>query len=234
MTEQEKTAFLRRLAEDHSLAQEFIIYNEVNNFVLNNEKRSEFISTLKEVESSYFKTRENTANKNSHKLILRIAASVAILIVTTLSLYFIFYSKPSNKELFAQYYHPLKVDAITRSVTDSTSTIQKGLIAYQTDNYKNCLQILASDTFPPDFRTSIMLIKGLSYIELSNNADAEKLLKQASEDKNNAYHDDCLWYLSLLYIKMDKPQQSIPLLKKLIENRSVYSKQATELLGSIE
>jgi len=234
MTESEKAEFLQRLSDDSSFEQEFKIYNEVNDFVLNNEKRSEFVSALKEAESNYFTAKKNHYIKNiNYKLVLKIAASVAIIVISTLSLYYIFYSKPSNKELFAQYYNPLKVDEITRSVNDSITNIKDGFIAFQTGNYRKSLQILSSELIPNELNTPVTLIKGLSYIELGNFKNAENLLKQASEDVNNAFYDDCLWYLSLIYIRTDRPKQSIPLLEKLIERKSVYNNMAVELLKSI-
>lgn len=235
MTESEKADFLKRISEDTSFEQEFKIYNEVNDFVLNNEKRSEFVSVLKEVESDYFSTKKKHFIKNiNYKYVLKIAASVAIIVISTISLYYIFYSKPSDKELFAQYYQPLKMDEVTRSVSDSTTKIQEGFIAYQMGNYQKSLQILSTELSANELSTPVILIKGLSYLEFGKYNDAETLLKKASEDIHNAYYDDCLWYLSLIYIRTDRAKQSIPLLKKLIERKSVYNNMASELLKNIK
>lgn len=238
MTESEKTEFIRRLSEDPSFAWEFKIYNEVHHFVLNDEKRSEFISSLKETEKEYFNSEHSSVVKHKNKftqsIAFRVAASVVIILATSLCIYFISNSKSSNKELFTQYYLPLKTDEITRSVTDSATSLKAGLIAYQNGQYNDCLMLLASDTIKNNMNTYITLIKGISNIELNDFINAEKMLKLASEDVNNAYHDDCLWFLSLVQIKMDKPQQAIPLLKTLIKNNSVYNKQAEELLEKIK
>ena len=66
-TDSEKTDFLRRLDEDNKFAQEFKIYNEVNNYILKDDKRSEFISTLNKPAQYKMNTKESatiTYNNN--------------------------------------------------------------------------------------------------------------------------------------------------------------------------
>lgn len=229
MTESEKADFQKRLSEDASFEQEYKIYNEVNDFVLNNEKRSKFNSVLKEVEKNYFESIKST-NKNKYKLILKIAASVTIIATISICLHFIFNKGPSNKELFAQYYHTLKVDEITRSNNDSVTKIEEGFIAYQNGNYQYCIKVLSSEKVKDELKTPVNLVNGLSYLELGDFKNAEKIIFDASKDDSNAFYDDCLWYLSLIYIRTDRPKLAIPLLEKLIERKSVYKESASELL----
>ncbi|OFX39950.1 MAG: hypothetical protein A2X08_17925 [Bacteroidetes bacterium GWA2_32_17] len=233
MTEQEKKNFLLRLANDSSFEHEYKIYNEVNDFILNNDKRSKFNEVLKEVETNYFATRKNNSIFKN-KFALKVAASVAIIAVSTILLYYVFQPKLSNKELFAQYYNTLKIDEITRSGNDSATTISNGFIAYQNGNYQKSLQILSSVVVSDELKTPVNLVNGLSYLELGNFKNAEKLIFEASKDVYNAYYDDCLWYLSLIYLRTDRPKQAIPLLEKLIERKSVYNNMAVELLKRID
>ena len=126
------------------------------------------------------------------------------------------------------------IDEIKRSANDSATFVQQGLIAFQNGEYKKCLQILNSDSVQDKLNTHLFLIEGLSYLETGDFNNAELFITKAVDDKNNAYHDDCLWYLSLLYVKTDKPQSAIPALKELIKNNSVYVKEAKEILNTIE
>jgi len=229
MTELEKKDFLQRLSNDTSFEQEFMLYKEANEFLLNNNKRSKFNEVLKEVETNYFATRKNNSIFKN-KFALKVAASVAIIAVSTILLYYVFQPKLSNKELFAQYYNTLKIDEITRSNNDSTTIIVDGFIAYQNANYQKSLQLLSSVVVSDELKTPVNLVNGLSYLELGNFKNAEKLIFEASKDVYNAYYDDCLWYLSLIYIRTDRPKLAVPLLEKLIERKSVYKKSASELL----
>lgn len=236
MTISEKEIFLRKLNEDLEFKKEFELYNEITQCILNTKKDDAFIAAVKDAEKRYFNSIDDIKSKHNknYNFLFKAAATVAIIAISSFLLYFIFDSKPTNKELFAQYYTPIRVDEITRSTEDSTSSIKEGFIAYQTGNYQNCLLILSSENETNELSTQVKLIKALSYLELGNYNNAENLLKQASEDYNNAFYDDCLWYLSLIYIKTDRSNLAIPILNKLVESKSVYNNKAEKILESIK
>ncbi len=237
MPETEKTDFLRRLSEDQVFNNEFLVYNEVNSVILNMDDRDGFKKALNEAESKYFESVNvqnplDETNIRKHRIMFyKIAASVVIVVTLSVMGYYMLFSKYTKKELYAQYYMPLKMDAVSRSADDSLMNIERGFIAYQDGRYKECIQILSSGSYPDN--VSVNLVKGLSFMELGNFKMAETFLLLASKDESNGLHDDCQWYLSLTYIQLEKPAQAASILKKLIENKSVYEQKAEKLLKEI-
>ncbi|MBI5540514.1 MAG: hypothetical protein HY951_10685 [Bacteroidia bacterium] len=236
MSETEKTDFLKQLSTDKVLEKEFALYNEVNNVIYDYNKRADFKEALNNAESRYFYSMAPEKNieksKNNRFFIYKIAASVALIVSISVFGYYIFYSKQSNKELYAQYYKPLNIDAISRSADDSLLNIEKGFIAYQNGKYDESIKLLSHENSSSNILVN--LVKGLSYMELGNFTMAESLLLDASKDETNGMHEDCLWYLSLTYIQLNKPEKAIPVLQKLIDNKSVYVKEAEKLIKKIE
>ena len=241
LSESEMADFRNRLASDQELEDEFKIYLEVNDFIVHHKDIDNFKTVVSEVSNDYFdsinaKPSVIERTKEQRKLILfyKLAASVAILISLGLASYFMYNSGRSNKELYADYYQPYKIDFISRSVNDPLSETSKAFVCFQKGKYDDCIKILSTTKIPDSLSTPFNIIKGLSFMETGRFKEAEFCLNYAATDRSNIMYTDCLWYLSLTYIQLNESGKALPMLKTLVKEKSIYSEKASELISKLE
>ncbi len=236
-----RIAFQHKLKTDPDFEAEFKLYCDVDNALKNIKNRQAFKKVLNEAATNYFNSvdpvsTENKITKRSipFRRIYSIAASVAAVVAITFFIWYFFFTTPTYKELYAENYHPLKVDVITRSTTGSAETINKALIHYQTGKYNDCLALLKTESFPDSLNTFVKVLQGLTYMETGDFARAEILLKEASADTKNIMYEDCIWYLSLTYLQLGQPGKCREQLEKLIAAKSSYSEKAKGIIEDLK
>ena|GEM_PF-1924790 len=237
MSDAERSEFLNRLASDPQLEKEFRVWTDIDETIVAYQKREDFRKQLMNVSDEYFSTDNNKlARKISFvsKGWMKVAASFAALAIIGIAIYLIFFSVPSYNEIYADLYSPLKTDVITRSSADSTDKTKKTFVLYQEGKYKECIRFINSEFSKDSLSTQLQIVLGLSYMETGDHVSAAEILEKASADKQNIMHGDCLWYLSLCYLKLEQLANCSKVLKELISTDPSYSEKARSLLDKIE
>ncbi|PKP22534.1 MAG: hypothetical protein CVU05_03520 [Bacteroidetes bacterium HGW-Bacteroidetes-21] len=239
LNEKEYSDFLKRLNTDAEFKEQFSVYEAMHIMIAQHGKRQAFKSVMQSVAKDYFSENEIiekpvTHNKKGIPLIFKIAASIALLFALSLSAYMLSTINPSGRDLYAEYYSPLKVDFITRSGSDSIFGINKAFASYQLGDSKACLKTLSELEIHDSLLVQIAFLRGLAYLEIQDFTNAELSLTLASSDTSNIIYNDALWYLSLAYLSNNDTANASYYLYELIASQSSYSLKASEILEKIE
>lgn len=239
LNEKEYSDFLKRLNTDAEFKEQFSVYEAMHIMIAQHGKRQAFKSVMQSVAKDYFSENEIiekpvTHNKKGIPLIFKIAASIALLFALSLSAYMLSTINPSGRDLYAEYYSPLKVDFITRSESDSIFGINKAFAEYQIGDYKACLKILSETYIPDSMVVQTAFLRGLVYLETKDYSNAELSLILACSDTTNIIYNDGLWYLSLAYLSNNDTANAGYYLRRLVASQSPYSMKASEILEKIK
>ena len=229
LTEKEKVAFDRLLEEDPEFREQLSFEEDVKQ-VIRDTKRKDLKKKLQGFESSL---PQAVAHRKPFWRPLQIAASLAVLF----ALGWYFYSVGSADKmdlLYAANYekYPNTVYSITRGDANDTSLERKAFEAYERNETKEALryfQELRSKSAPGyvDFYLAQTFLA---------NGDTQLALDTFLEihSSKTDFNTEALWYASLCYLKSEKPDKAIPLLRELIQQGTFQKEKAVTLLGQLE
>lgn len=169
---------------------------------------------------------QNLAVKKSG-MWLKIAASIALIFTVGLSTYV--FTKDSLQDLVAgQLKEPYQAVITTRG-SETTGSIQRGLLAYNNAAYEQSIEELATQDTP-----QAVFFSGLSYLYLDKMETAIQLLK-SHKLKDSRYEEQTRWYLTVAYLKLGNMAQGEKLLLQ-IKSREKHFKQkeAREILEFLD
>lgn len=157
-----------------------------------------------------------------------IAASIAILIAVSASLYFLYPRSYSNDKLFSMYYDSDRPVHVSRS---GDASLVEALRHYQQKDYENAIVLFNEilDEQPANF--SIRFYTGISYIETKQFSKAIEYFTHIIDHNNNLYVEPSEWYLGLSYLGNEQPDMAIQQFKIVAGDEiSFYHDKAREIL----
>lgn len=163
-----------------------------------------------------------------------LAASIAAIFIISINLWDYIYSPVSNSELFASYYQPYDLaSSQTRSSDTETETkFQKASNLYEAEDYTEALKLFNKVLSADSEHVKARFLYGLTQLETRNYKSAAEEFNLVIQ-LNGSYNIDARWYLALCYIKLEKTEKAVQLLKELSLIKNYYQKQATEILSEI-
>ena len=75
---------------------------------------------------------------------------------------------------------------------------------------------------------------GLSYFESGQYEIAAKKLEEIILKGNDLFYDAAEWKLALCYLQLDKNDEAIKLLNKIVENKQFKESEALEILNILK
>lgn len=178
-------------------------------------------------------TTHNTKKSKKH-LAIRVvgyaaAAIIAgLLVVKTLA--------PSNNpdEIFQDFYKPLNAySSTTRSSSSVVDPFANAVQKYKMGQFQNA-GVMFSDLIYEDPRNiSYRFFSGITQLELANYDHSIELLNEVIKH-NGDFTKEAKWYLSLAYIKSNKPLLASDLLAELSNEKGYYQTMAQDLLERIK
>ena len=170
-----------------------------------------------------------------HKLSRIAAASfVVLLIITSLSLYFL---RPdgnmSNDSLFKIYYQP-DAALLIRGTNSQNAALIQAFQMYENKEYTNALSLF-SQVLETDLENiPVQFYSGISNIELGQYQDALHPFTYIMEHKQNLYVERAEWFTALCYLKLNENENAIDLFRKISLSGSSHKDKAHEILKSIQ
>jgi hypothetical protein len=145
LTETEQFQLINKLSIDSEFEKEFSIYNEINNSILNQNKRDEFKSVLETSSNNYF--RKISFKKDTERKIIKISlfspfklvASVTLFLIIVGSIWYFIPNSSSNNDLYQKFYSLFNVDVITRSVDSSVNTADEVSLIHHKNKFQEYL-----------------------------------------------------------------------------------------------
>ena len=232
----ELEAFDLDLENDADLMAEFELHKEVDEAI----QESEVIELRKKLDIVH----DLTQNKKQpgllrtilrHKLSRIAAASfVVLLIITSLSLYFL---QPdgnmSNDSLFKIYYQP-DAALLIRGTNSQNATLIQAFQMYENKEYTNALTLFSQVLDTDSENIPVQFYSGISNIELGQYQNALHPFNYIIEHKQNLYVERAEWYAALCFLKLNENENAVDLFRKISLSGSSYKDKAHEILKSIQ
>lgn len=229
-------AFDTDLANDPELESEFELHKEVDEAI----QESEIIELRKKLDLVH----DLTQNKKQpgllrtilrHKLSRIAAASfVVLLIITSLSLYFL---RPdgnmSNDSLFKIYYQP-DAALLIRGTNSQNATLIQAFQMYENKDYNEALSLFSQVLKTDSENIPVQFYSGISNIELGQYQEALHPFNFIMDHKQNLYVERAEWYAALCYLKLNETENAVDLFRKISLSSSSYKDKAHEILKSVQ
>jgi hypothetical protein len=233
---EELEAFEQDLRDDPDLMAEFELHQEIDEAI----QESEVIELRKKLELVH----DLTQNKKQpgllrtilrHKLSRIAAASfVVLLIITSLSLYFL---RPdgnmSNDSLFKIYYQP-DAALLIRGTDSQNATLIQAFQLYENKEYNTALELFSQVLQNDGDNIPVQFYSGISNIELGQYRDALLPFNFIMEHRQNLYIERAEWYAALCYLKLNEIDYAVDLFRQISHSNSFYKDKAHEILKSIQ
>ena len=242
MTVEEKVSF-EVLLNNPEIKQAFEEYSAIQNeyvhLIQQRNKEEAFLANLKTIGKSHpaSSTENNTsgdtslveknqanAPKRGHliatKTLKWVMSAAAVLVLGFFGYQNFFKPKQNMQQLFASNYDPEKLSVERGSPDDSLVSI---VDVYNKQNYQQALPALInySNAHPED--SHIKLAIANCHLALQDYGSAEKSLKHIILQQD-VFQEKAEWYLAMLYLKQNKKEETIQLLKQFGEHHFYYKK----------
>jgi len=184
---------------------------------------SEIRKELREKVSSF--ERSAVRKKRSNPVYIGIVASLI------LAASFALYLTRQEKSLFEDYYQVYPNYELTSLRGEEELTLRESAYqAYDRGDYE-----LASTQFEKldSVISADFFFKGISHLELNEDMSAILSLQEVIKQGDSTYQSPARWYLALIYLRQDRFEQTIPLLKQLESGNSEYANSSRELLEEL-
>ncbi len=236
LTGEELEAFDSDLMDDPELMAEFELHAEIDEAI----QESEVIELRKKLDLVH----DLTQNKKQpgllrtilrHKLSRIAAASfVVLLIITSLSLYFL---RPdgnmSNDSLFKIYYQP-DAALLIRGTDSQNATLIQAFQLYENKEYTSALEMFGQVLDDDGNNIPVQFYSGISNIELGQYRNALHPFNFIIEHNQNLYVERAEWYTALCYLKLNENERAVDLFRKISHSNSSKKDQAHEILKDIQ
>ncbi|MCD4696959.1 MAG: hypothetical protein K8S16_12045 [Bacteroidales bacterium] len=167
-----------------------------------------------------------------------LAASVVILIGTTVSFYFLKDTSWSNEQLFAEYYSPHSVSLAVRSdILPENDPLVLGLAEYEKTNYPEAINYFESSLQNNLSNLTTHFYLGISYIETNDLAKAGEHFKYIIDKNGLLFTEQAKWYLALIYLKSGEneyPEKIREYLISIIDTKGDRADEAKKILENLK
>jgi tetratricopeptide (TPR) repeat protein len=166
--------------------------------------------------------------------LLMAAASLALLIASTLTLHTIYQNRNSPEAIFESYYEPYDDLAVLRDIPTKAAIKTEAALAYNERNYRKSIQLFKI-VLEKEKDEDALFYLGNAYLSANMPLEAINTFEAYLSAFEN-YKTEAKWYLSLSYLKAGKDQKARSLLKELAaEEESAenpYRDKANEILST--
>ena len=143
---------------------------------------------------------------------------------------------PSNKpdDVYQDFYKPLNAySSTTRSNSSKVDPYANAVEKYKMGQFQIAGVMFSDLIYEDPSNISYRFFSGITQLELANYDQSIELLNEVIKN-NGEFRKEAKWYLSLAYIKYNKPQLASDLLTELSIEKGYYQRMAQDLLERIK
>ena len=169
----------------------------------------------------------------------RVAAIILVLLVTGISMIYIFSGRNKNHQtLFADNFSPYPDVLTSKGVAADTliteKMLAKGLNAYSTARYDTAQQIFRT-LFGNDPENDTLAFYLSNAIMATGSITQEvTLMLKKIQNKGGIFAEQARWYLALAYLKMNDYRESVLVLHQISGEPGIYKEKAEALIRAID
>ncbi len=227
---QELQAFEERLQTDSKFAEEVRLRQDMNNYLINKDKKEAFKNQLDEIGDDFFEekpeARIKPIGKSSNNLSrwLKVVAAVAAVAVIV----YLLAPSPDLYKEFAQH-QPIQ---LTEKSSDQSALITETEKNFNAGNYTQALQTADRLLAIQSDDLQVQMVKSICLIETKQTQGARGILQPIAEGAS-AHKIEAQWYLALSWLK-EKDVEKTKLALEEIENTDpFFYKKAQRLLSKL-
>ncbi len=225
LSSEEQLVFTKLLEDDSEFKAQFEFEKSVQR-VIKAKNRSILEEKVSNLETDIHTSSEP---KTIPWKILRIAASIVLLISLGIYMYTSYWSN-SPEQLFASYYekYPNTVFPINRSNNQEETPELLAFEAYESDNHNKTVELLEELSSQQD-HAYIHFYLGHAYLE---NNQANKAIQEFKNviTKGQDFLNESRWYLALAFLKNDELSKAREILKIISREGKFKANEAKKLL----
>jgi hypothetical protein len=158
-------------------------------------------------------------------------AAAAILLITLVYVFQLFFQQPAQEKLFTEYFkpYPNTIPLVRGSV--SSGDLEVAMTQYELGNYSNSLSLLKTiitndaDNVTAHFYSGICL--------LVTNQATEAILHFENVNKESNFGELADWYAALAHLKNNNKKTAKQILNRIVKTGETYRGKSTELLKKI-
>lgn len=230
---EELESFEKELQQNEVLANEVALYKAIENDLTLNHKHKDdkdtLLANLDVLSKQYFSSSSAKVISFKKSWFLAAASIAAILILV-----FIILPKKevSNQELFAENINK-NIELLSPTIRGKNDSLQiKSSLLYNNKSYTDAIPFLKKTIEADSSGIDMQIALSFSYIQTNQYNLALDILNKVSYG-NSVYIDKAKWYKALIYLKENKTNECIGLLKQIPNNYDNYN-SVVDLLKKLE
>jgi tetratricopeptide (TPR) repeat protein len=200
-------------------------------------KEDEFLNAIKDenklaLRETLMDVHKRKAHQTTHRIgvftprrVQAIAASIVVFLMVGASFLFNV-DKPTNQELFNQYYTTESSILTVRAGVTDFSPVNEGMKYFEQKEYQKALDAFKLE---PD-NMIVKLYSGFSYMELNKFDDAIKEFEDIVVQHDNLFIDQAEWNLALCYLATNESDKARKILTNITNSNTIYNIRAQNLL----
>ena len=201
-------------------------------------KSKDFESLLAKIDTNIDQTEQikTTEQKSTKARILPLRTILSLTSVAAIGL-ILFFLLPANSiesytlDQYFDKYPDVLTDVVRgNTISQSNTSVQKGMTAYNTDNFNSAIIYL--EAVPENLKEyeTAKFYEAISHLANHSPEKSLHILNKLSQTDAFPYADGVQWYMALSYLELDQTEKANPLLKQISESNHYKSDQAKKLL----
>jgi TolA-binding protein len=234
MDTMEKKWFMKELEGNTMLQKEVTLRKRVDDSLVKHD-----LIDLRKKLATLEKTRKEKVNANESKkgVIVRFAASVAVMTLLGIMYYLISGGSGNRDKIYEASFSPYISSGVPRTAAvaakDGDITFKAAMDLYNNGDYSAASSALTRYLSNNPEKTEAFFLLGVSEMGNNNFDNAIKIFSRLCIDKSNLFLDHSQWYLALCYIKTEKYSLAENELQAIINSGSYYNSKARKVLRKI-
>ncbi len=230
---EQRADFEKKVRTDSALAKELSLQQDMQNYLLNKDKKEAFRNKLQEVGDDFFEEKSGH-NKSKTKIIksinnyrwLAIAAATAAAVVVA---FYLFSPTPDLYKQFAQH-QPIQLTQKGSADDRLLSAIE---LHFNQQEYEEALDII--DQLPSTESSTLetQLIKSICLIETDQIEEARKILEPIATGES-AFKTEAQWHLAMSFLKAEQLEEAKGNLERIEQSDAYWFNKAKEVLKVLE
>jgi tetratricopeptide (TPR) repeat protein len=226
MNPEEREKFEKSIAEDSELASEVALSKDINDAILD-----EGTVHFRKVVRNIIDNNTNRFRKVLKVLNVPLAASIILLIGFS---FWQILSVKSPAEIYSTYYKPYLTDLSSRSSNTNTGNTDLAYKLYQEGNYKASFELLQNFLASNSDDQTAHFYSGLNAVELGMFNSAIEELKRVEKDLASPFSLHARWYLAMIYLQLNQPEDARKYLLMLSSQENMYSENVRSILKKLK
>jgi tetratricopeptide (TPR) repeat protein len=220
--------FLQDLQSDSALEKEFR-FSEAIDRAIGDERARNFERALKSAHKTY-------ERKHSYTLLLKAAASLAILAVIGGSALFYMNGRPSGMEKIAGKYYEVyqPLNGLRSADPGQNQNIRTAFDAYRNGNYDAAISLFDRIAVVNPANIQVRFYQAVSYLEIDKPGQAISMFTAIIEARDNFYTPLAEYYLGMSYLKTGDKNAAIRQFEKIASQQGGYQAKAKEILKELK